>query len=89
MPRNYARQECTQVYPVTGDDIRLCLFDRFHEGNTLSEIESLRKIACALELHGMFYSEVKEQLHLKFDSNNKFLPHYLQSKILVSQKFLS
>ena len=70
---NDARQECHQVHPVTGTDIRLCLFDRFHEGNTSSEIESLRKIGCVLELNRMFNSEVEEQLHLKFDSNKKFL----------------
>ena len=47
-------------------------FDRFDEGNTSSEIESLRKIRCVLELSGMFNSEAEEQLHLKFDSNKIF-----------------
>ena len=73
IPRNDARQECHQVHPVTGNDIRLCLFDRFHEGNTSSKIESLRKIGCVIELNRIFNSEVEEQLHLKFDSNKKFL----------------
>ena len=58
---------------VTGTDIRHCLFDRIHEGNTSSEIESLRKIGCVLELNGIFNSEVEEQLHLKFDNNKHFL----------------
>ena len=57
--RNDARQEYHQVHPVTGG-IRLCLLDRFHEGNTSSEIESLRKIGCVLELKGMLNSEVEE-----------------------------
>ena len=73
IPTNDARQECHEVHPVTGTDIRLCLFDRFHEGNTSSEIESLRKTGCVLELNGMFNSKVEEQLHLKFDCNKKFL----------------
>ena len=73
MPRNDPRQECYQVHPVTGTDIRLCLFDIFHESNTSSEIESLRKIWCVLELNRMFNSKVEEQPHLKFDSNKKFL----------------
>ena len=73
IPTNNARQECHQVHLVTGTDIRLCLFDRFHESNTSLEIESLRKIGCVLELNGMFNSEVEEQLHLKFDSNKRFL----------------
>ena len=71
--RNDGRRECHQVHPVTGNDIRLCLFDRFHEGNASSEIESFRKIGCVLELNGMFNSEIEEQLHLKFDSNKKIL----------------
>ena len=70
--RNDARKECHQVRPVTEKDIRLCLFDRFHESNISSESESLRKIGCFLELNRMFNSEV-EQLHVKFDSNKKFL----------------
>ena len=73
IPTNNARQECHQVHLVTGTDIRLCLFDRFHESNTSLEIESLRKIGCVLELNGMFNSEVEEQFHLKSDSNKSFL----------------
>ena len=60
-------------HPITNSEIHLCLFDRFHENNTSSEIESLRKIGCVLGLKGMFNSQVKEQLHLQFDSNKKFL----------------
>ena len=73
IPRNDVRQECHQVHPVTGNDIRLCLSDCFHEGNTSSETESLRKIECVLELSRIFNSEVEEQFHLKFDSNKKLL----------------
>ena len=39
--------------PITNSDVHLCLFDRFHENNTSSEIESLRKIGCVLEFKGM------------------------------------
>ena len=60
-------------HPITNSDVHLCLFDRFHENNTSSEIESLRKIGCVLELKGMFNSEVKEHLHLQFDSYKIFL----------------
>ena len=60
-------------HPITNSDVHLCLFDLFHENNTSSEIESLRKIGCVLELKGMFNSQVEEQLHLQFDSNKKFL----------------
>ena len=59
--------------PITNSDVHLCLFDRFHENNTSSEIESLRKVGCVLKLKGMFNSEVEEQLHLQFHSNKKFL----------------
>ena len=32
------------VHPITGSDIHLCLFDRFHEENSSSDIEYLRRI---------------------------------------------
>ena len=54
-----------QVHPVTSNDIRLCLFDRFHEGNTSSEIESLRKIGCVIELNGMCNSKVENSAAIK------------------------
>ena len=73
IPRNDPRQECHQLHLVTGNDVRLCLYDRFHEGNISSETESLRKIGCVLELNGMFNSEADEQFHLKSDSNKSFL----------------
>ena len=60
-------------HPITNSDVHLWLFDRFHENNTSSEIESLRKIGCVLEIKGMFSNEVEEQLHLQFDSNKIFL----------------
>ena len=59
--------------PITNSDVHLCLFDRFHENNTSSETESLRKIGCVLEFKGMFHSQVEEQLHLQLDSNKNFL----------------
>ena len=65
--------EYQSLHPITNSDVHLCLFDRFHENNTSSEIETLRKIGYVLELKGMFNSQVEEQLHLQFDSNKKFL----------------
>ena len=41
-PKIIQEKECSQVHPVTGNGITICLFDRYHEGNTSSEIESLR-----------------------------------------------
>ena len=49
------------------------MLDRFHEGNASSEIKLLRETGFVLELNGMFNSEVEEQLHLKFNSNKRFL----------------
>ena len=43
-------------HPITNSDVHLCLFDHFHEKNASSELESLRKIGCVLELKGMFNS---------------------------------
>ena len=61
------------IHPATGSDARLCLFDRFHETNTNSEIEALRRITGVTELHGYFNSQVSEQLHLRCDSDKRFL----------------
>ena len=59
-------------HPITNSHVHICLFDRFNENNTSSEIESLTNIGCIFELNGMFNSQVEEQMHLKFDSNKNF-----------------
>ena len=51
----------------------MCLFDKFHERNTTSKIEVLRRIENITKLNGKFNSEIEEQLHLKFDYDKKFL----------------
>ena len=66
---------CTEsnTRPVTGNDVHLCLFDKFHERNTTSKIEVLRRIGNITELSGKFNSEVEKQTHLKFDNDKNFL----------------
>ena len=66
---------CTEsnIYPVTGSNVHLCLFDKFHERNATSKIEALRHIGNITELNEKFNSEVEEQLYLKFDIDKKFL----------------
>ena len=66
---------CTEsnTHPVTGSDVHLCLFDKFHERNTTSKTEVLRSIGNITELNGKFNSEIEEQLHLKFDNDKKKL----------------
>eukprot|EP00112_Aurelia_sp_Birch-Aquarium-sp1_P023018 Seg6701.2 transcript_id=Seg6701.2/GoldUCD/mRNA.D3Y31 product="hypothetical protein" protein_id=Seg6701.2/GoldUCD/D3Y31 len=60
-------------HPVTGSDVTLALFDRFHESNTCSEVEALRRIGCIKELEGKVNSEVAEQLHGSFNKDKHFL----------------
>ena len=60
-------------YPITGSDTYLCLFDRFHERNTSSEIDVLRRITSVPELNGLVNKQVEEQLHLWFESSKHFL----------------
>ena len=60
-------------HPVTGSSVRMALFDRFHENNSKSEIEDLRKLQCVKELYGQVNSQVAEQLHKSFNSNKRFL----------------
>ena len=68
-------ETCTEsnTHPVTGSDVRLCLFDKFHERNTTSKTEILRRIGNNTELNGKFSSEIEEQLLLKFDNDKKLL----------------
>ena len=65
--------DCTSCHPVTGSDVRMSLFDVFHQGNTCSEKESLRRIACVKELKGVLNSQVCEQTHRSFNFNMNFL----------------
>ena len=68
-------ETCTEsnTHPVAGSDVHLCLFDKLHEINTTSKTEALRRVGNIPELNGRFNSEIKEQLHLKFDSDKNFL----------------
>ncbi|XP_046567032.1 uncharacterized protein LOC124275490 [Haliotis rubra] len=50
-----------------------CLLDRFHEGNTKSEQELLRRISLVPEMKGRINSQVEEQMHRKMNRNNYFL----------------
>ena len=61
------------VHPINGSDIHLCLSDRFHEGNSSSDIEYLRRINNIPQLNSVVNSQVQEQLHLRFDKNKSFL----------------
>ena len=61
------------VHPIAGSDIHLCLFDRFHEGNSSSDIEYLRRINNMPQLSSVVNSQVQEQLHLRFGKNTSFL----------------
>ena len=67
-------------HPGTGSSIHMAMFDRFHENNSKSEIENLRKLQCVEELYGQVNSQVAEQLHKSFNSNKRFLnamsPHH-------------
>ena len=45
------------THSVTGCDVHLCLFDKFHERNTISKIEALRRVRNITELIAKFNSE--------------------------------
>ena len=50
------------VHPITGSAIHLCLFARFYEGNSSSDMEYLRRINNIAQLNGVANSQVQEQL---------------------------
>eukprot|EP00795_Rhopilema_esculentum_P004137 gene4136-20321_t len=60
-------------HPISGSNVRLALFDRFHEKNTSCETEALRRITCVAELAGQINSEVVEQIHGSFGKNIHFM----------------
>ena len=47
---------CTEsnTHPVTGSNVHLCIFDKFHEGNMTSKIEALRHVGNVPDLSGKF-----------------------------------
>ena len=46
-------EACTEsnTHPVTGSDVHLCFFNKFHERNTTSKIEALRRTGNIPELY--------------------------------------
>ena len=78
-----ARQEIMDIdcHPITGSNVRLVLFDVFHQGNTKSTVESLRRIGCVKELKGMLNSQAAEQLHHSFNKDMHFLNQMTPSTI--------
>ena len=57
-------ETCTEsnTHPATGGDVHLCFFDKFHESNTTSKIEALRRIGSIPELNGKLNSDIEDQL---------------------------
>ncbi|XP_048254270.1 uncharacterized protein LOC124148760 [Haliotis rufescens] len=71
-------KEWVTVAPVSDNDLptsneTFCLLDRFHEGNTKSDEELLRRITFVPEMKGSINSQVEEQLHREMNRNNYFL----------------
>ena len=61
------------VYPVTGSGTRLCLFDQFHERNTVKRNEILRRVTHVKELKGVVTTQRDEQLHAAHRYDSCFL----------------
>ena len=61
------------LHSITESDIHLCLFDRFYEANSSSDIEYLRRTNSIPQLNSNVNIEVQEQLHLRFDKIRAFL----------------
>ena len=61
------------VHPVTGSGTRFCLFDRFHERNTVKRKEILRRVTHIKELKGVVNTQRDEQLHAAHRYDSCFL----------------
>ena len=59
-------ETCTESnpHPVTGSEVHICFFNKFHEKNMTFKIEALRRIGYITELNGKFNPKIEEQLHL-------------------------
>ena len=71
------------VHLITGSDIHLCLFDRFYEGNSSSDIECLRRINNIPQLNSIVNIQEQEQLHFSF---NKIILLQHKEKFLTAEE---
>ena len=53
------KETCTEIntHPVTGSDVHLCIFNKYHERKATSKFEALRRIKNMPELSGKYNSE--------------------------------
>ena len=58
----------SDCHPVTGSNVRLALFEVFHQGKTNCNVKSLCRIGCIKELK----SQAAEQLHHSFNKGKHF-----------------
>ena len=63
----------SESHPVTCSNVRLALFDIFHQGDTNSDEEAIRRIVCVKELKGNLNSQAAEQRHHLFNKDKHFL----------------
>lgn len=59
-----------ELHPVTGVWQRYSLFDRFHERNSSSPSDLLRRVTLVPELNAIVNTEVEEQLHNSINRSN-------------------
>ena len=59
-----------EVHPVTGVTDRYSLCDRFHEKNSSSAPDILRRVTLVPELNAVINTEVEEQLHSSINRSN-------------------
>ncbi len=59
-----------EVHPVTGVPDRYSLCDRFHERNSSSAEDLLRRVTLVPELNAIINTEVEEQLHNSINRSN-------------------
>lgn len=59
-----------EVHPVTGVSVRYSLCDRFHERNSSSPKDLLRRVTLVPELNAIINTEVEEQLHSSINRSN-------------------
>lgn len=61
------------IHPITGLSDHYCLFDVFHENNTVQRKEILRRTKFVPQLSGSLNTQVEEQLHRAYTRDSYFL----------------
>ncbi|KAK3700157.1 hypothetical protein QZH41_009864, partial [Actinostola sp. cb2023] len=75
-----------ECHPTSGSNSYYCLFDTFHEDNSSSDKDLLRRTRCVKQLEGWFCTEVMEHLNNIMNKNNYFTTQMSATNAIFVQR---